>query len=98
MGVQLFDAPVRVFPFASNVHLCHYAGGYYSYLMCRVYAQAVWRLLFASDPLSRQAGKRYVDSILRYGGAKEPRLILKQLFGEDLMRAPIAHFISQTEG
>ena len=89
---QLFAGDADVSSFTSNVHLCHYGAGYYSYLMCRVYAQAVWRRLFEADPLSRTAGQRYIDSVLRYGGAKQPHLILHDLFGHD-PQAPLQHFL-----
>ena len=80
--------------FSSNIHLCHYGAGYYTYLMCRVFAGAVWNKLFRSDPLSREAGREYVDRLLQYGGAKQPREILTELLGADLS-TPIQRFIEE---
>ena len=95
--VQLFAAPgSSASSFLSSVHLCHYGAGYYSYLMCRVYAQATWALLFADDPLSRRGGERYTEAVLRHGGAREPHLILQSLFGQDL-HAPLRHFLQHAE-
>ena len=70
--------------YGGNIHLCHYGAGYYTYLMCRVFAGAVWNKLFHDNPLSREAGREYVDRLLRYGGAKQPREILTELLGADL--------------
>jgi len=79
---------------ASNVHLCHYGAGYYSYLMCRVYATAIWSQLLHPDPLSRRAGDALHKAILMHGGARQPQRILHELFGENLS-APIQQFVAQ---
>ena len=68
--MQLFPSVSGVHHFSSNIHLCHYGAGYYTYLMCRVFAGAVWNKLFRRNPLSREAGRHYVDSLLQHGGAK----------------------------
>lgn len=53
-------------------HLYGYGATYYSYLFDRAIASRVWTHVFAEDPLSREAGARFKDEVLRYGGGKDP--------------------------
>ena len=83
-------------PHATNAHLCHYGAGYYSYLMCRVYATALWAKWFANDPLSAESGAEYRRCVLSWGGAKNPQEILTEVLGDDHMEIAIAQFIKQS--
>lgn len=51
-------------------HLVGYGAKYYSYLVSRAVATAIWNKLFAPNPLSRKAGLRYRDEVLVHGGGK----------------------------
>ncbi|CAN3377354.1 hypothetical protein DIURU_003400 [Diutina rugosa] len=53
-------------------HLFSYGSVYYSYLLDRAIADRVWKELFADDPWSREAGERYKNSILKWGGTRDP--------------------------
>ena len=63
-------------------HLIGYGAKYYSYLYCRAIATKIWQHLFQTDPFCREAGEKYKHLLLRHGGAKQPRSILQDLFGE----------------
>lgn len=67
----------------NNSHLIGYGAGYYSYLYAQVFAAEVWRKLFAEEPLSREAGRLLRDELLRFGGAKEPRAMLRAVIGDE---------------
>ncbi|CAJ0913896.1 2056_t:CDS:2, partial [Entrophospora sp. SA101] len=53
-------------------HLFGYGAGYYSYLFCRTLAGKIWKDLFEKDPLSREAGERFKEELLKWGGSKDP--------------------------
>lgn len=54
-------------------HLVGYGATYYSYLFDRAIASRVWEAAFASNGgLSREAGQRYRECILQWGGSKDP--------------------------
>ncbi|MCP8720301.1 MAG: mitochondrial intermediate peptidase [Asgard group archaeon] len=53
-------------------HLFSYGAVYYSYLLDRAIADKIWRGLFAVDPWSREAGRKYKESILQWGGTRDP--------------------------
>ncbi|EWC46832.1 hypothetical protein DRE_03844 [Drechslerella stenobrocha 248] len=66
-------------------HLFGYGGLYYSYLLDKAIADRVWTAVFANDPLSRDAGERYREEVLRWGGARDPwRCVGSLLAREDL--------------
>jgi len=60
-------------------HLYSYGATYYAYLFDRAIASRVWSKLFAGNPLSRESGERFKDEVLRYGGGKDPWLMLSSL-------------------
>ncbi|KAG6330114.1 hypothetical protein ID866_8976 [Astraeus odoratus] len=60
-------------------HLFGYGATYYSYLFDRAIASHVWRNLFFSYPLDRELGEKYKREVLRYGGGKDPWLMLSIL-------------------
>ncbi|CAG8485533.1 12715_t:CDS:2 [Cetraspora pellucida] len=55
-------------------HLFGYGAGYYSYLFCRILAGKLWKQVFEKDPLKREAGQRFRDEVLRWGGSRDPWL------------------------
>lgn len=57
-------------------HLFSYGAVYYSYLLDRAIAEKIWNGLFQEDPWSRSAGEKYKESILKWGGTKDPWLCL----------------------
>ncbi|CAG8830231.1 30513_t:CDS:2, partial [Gigaspora margarita] len=56
------------------VHLFGYGAGYYSYLFCRILAGKLWKQVFEKDPLSREAGQRFREEVLKWGGSRDPWL------------------------
>jgi mitochondrial intermediate peptidase len=67
-------------------HLYGYGATYYSYLFDRAIARQVWRAVFAEGrdnmATDRRAGERLKNSVLRWGGGKDPWLCLEELMGE----------------
>ncbi|KAJ2161727.1 Mitochondrial intermediate peptidase [Coemansia sp. RSA 552] len=63
-------------------HLIGYGASYYSYLFDRVLAGQIWDRVFQGDrphpqdcsnnPLTREAGERYKNEVLRWGGGRSP--------------------------
>lgn len=53
-------------------HLFSYGAVYYSYLLDRAIAEKIWKGLFAEDPWSRSAGEKYRESVLKWGGTRDP--------------------------
>lgn len=53
-------------------HLFSYGAVYYSYLLDRAIAEKIWNGLFKADPWSRAAGEKYKQSILKWGGTRDP--------------------------
>ncbi|KAF3907914.1 Saccharolysin [Orbilia brochopaga] len=62
-------------------HLFGYGGLYYSYMLDKAIADRVWREVFVADPLSREAGERYRDEVLKWGGGRDPWKCLGMLMG-----------------
>ncbi|KAG0707489.1 mitochondrial intermediate peptidase [Suillus ampliporus] len=60
-------------------HLFGYGATYYSYLFDRAIASRVWRKIFSADPLNRELGDKYKQEVLRYGGGRDPWLMLSAL-------------------
>lgn len=57
-------------------HLFSYGAVYYSYLLDRAIADKIWNGLFKQDPWSREAGEKYKNSILKWGGTRDPWICL----------------------
>ncbi|KAL6947233.1 hypothetical protein ACO0QE_002112 [Hanseniaspora vineae] len=53
-------------------HLFGYGALYYSYLLDRAIASKVFHHLFKNDPFSSNAGEKFKQSVLKWGGAKDP--------------------------
>lgn len=58
------------------LHLFSYGSVYYSYLLDRAIADKVYKGLFEHDPWNRQAGEKYKQSILKWGGTRDPWICL----------------------
>ena len=69
-------------------HLVTYGGGYYGYLYSQVFARDIWTQCFEQHSLDRTAGNQLWHKLLRYGGAKDPHVMLTDLLG----RAPKVKF------
>ncbi|EJD03583.1 mitochondrial intermediate peptidase [Fomitiporia mediterranea MF3/22] len=66
-------------------HLYGYGATYYSYLFDRAIASRIWTHVFTVDPLSREAGARFKDEVLKFGGGKDPwRIVSKILDSPEL--------------
>jgi len=57
-------------------HLVGYGARYYSYMMARSVASAIWQKSFQDDPFSREAGVRYREECLSHGGGKPSHLLV----------------------
>ncbi|SCV01609.1 LAME_0G17326g1_1 [Lachancea meyersii CBS 8951] len=53
-------------------HLFGYGATYYSYLFDRAIASKIWSHLFARDPFSRENGDKFKNSVLKWGGSRDP--------------------------
>lgn len=53
-------------------HLFGYGSTYYCYLFDRAIAERIWSHSFAQNPTSREAGEHLKNSVLRWGGSKDP--------------------------
>ncbi|EPY54185.1 intermediate peptidase Oct1 [Schizosaccharomyces cryophilus OY26] len=53
-------------------HLYGYSATYYSYLFDTALASLVFRKLFSKNPLSREAGEKFRNTILKWGGSRNP--------------------------
>ncbi|CEQ41605.1 SPOSA6832_03339 [Sporobolomyces salmonicolor] len=47
-----------------------YSAGYYGYLYSQVFSADMFKTVFGADPMSRDAGMRYREKILRPGGSR----------------------------
>ncbi|KAK3300926.1 mitochondrial intermediate peptidase [Chaetomium fimeti] len=68
-------------------HLSGYGSTYYSYLFDRVLAQRVWDVVFRGGErggaLKRENGERLKESLLKWGGARDPWRCLSEVLGDD---------------
>ncbi|TID30404.1 hypothetical protein CANINC_001005 [Pichia inconspicua] len=60
-------------------HLYSYGAVYYSYLLDRAIAAKVWNALFEKDPFSREAGEKFKNEVLRWGGSRDPWICLAKV-------------------
>lgn len=68
-------------------HLFSYGAVYYLYLLDRAIAEKLWQGLFEKNPWSREAGTKYKDSVLKWGGTKDPWLCLADALGIEELKA-----------
>ncbi|CAG8663152.1 4154_t:CDS:2, partial [Acaulospora colombiana] len=68
-------------------HLYSYGATYYSYLFCRVLAGKIWKNTFEKGPLSREAGGKFREEVLRWGGSRDPWLCVGKVLGDEKIMA-----------
>merc|ERR1712142_1157218 len=71
-------------------HLVGYGARYYSYMMARSVASAIWQKSFQEDPYSREAGVRYRKECLEHGGGKASHLLVGDYLKEKLTPSQLA--------
>jgi intermediate peptidase len=68
-------------------HLSGYGSAYYSYLFDRVLAQRVWDVVFKGGEhrgaLKREHGERLKESLLKWGGGRDPWKCMAEVLGDD---------------
>lgn len=74
-------------------HLVGYGAKYYSYLVSRAVATAIWTKLFTKDPLSRKAGLIYKNEVLAHGGGKAADKIAEDVLNCRVDADFIAHSV-----
>ncbi|ODQ67097.1 zincin [Nadsonia fulvescens var. elongata DSM 6958] len=52
-------------------HLIGYGTTYYCYLLDRMMAEKVWNKLFKQNPLNREAGSKFRNGLLKWGGSRD---------------------------
>lgn len=72
-----------VTPQTCFTHLFPYGASYYSYLFDRAIAAKVWKEVFESDPLSREAGEKYLQEVLKWGGGRDGWDCVAGVLGQD---------------
>lgn len=81
-------------------HLLGYGASYYSYLFDRAIASKIWQHLFAEDPFNRENGEKFKESVLKWGGSKDPwECVADALDRKELARGDeeAMRFIGKTE-
>lgn len=68
------------------LHLFSYGSVYYSYLLDRAIADKVYKGLFLKDPWNPAAGEKYKNSVLKWGGTKDPWACLADALDNDQLR------------
>lgn len=64
-------------------HLTGYGPLYYGYLWSKVFAEDVFAHIKKEGLLNAEVGKRYRNEILRWGGAKDPNILIKNFLGRE---------------
>jgi mitochondrial intermediate peptidase len=64
-------------------HLFPYGASYYAYLFDRAIAAKVWKEVFEKDPLSREAGDKYLNEVLKWGGGRDAWDCIAGVLGQD---------------
>jgi len=76
-------------------HLVGYGARYYSYMMARSVASAIWQKTFQDDPFSREAGVKYREECLSHGGGKPSHLLVGDHLGCQLAPEQLATALIQ---
>lgn len=63
-------------------HLFGYGASYYSYLFDRAIASKIWGHLFENDPFNRRNGDKLKNGLLKWGGSRDPWVLLSQVLDE----------------
>lgn len=82
--------PPQTTPQAFFGHLVEYGGHYYSYLFDSAIAGKIWRDVFRSGQdggaLDRDAGERYKDEVLKWGGGRSGWACISGVLGDPRLR------------
>jgi len=76
-------------------HLVGYGARYYSYLLARSVASAIWQTNFLGDPYSRDAGIKYWRECLSHGGGKPSHLLVSDYLGKGMDSRQLAAALLQ---
>jgi len=76
-------------------HLVGYGARYYSYLMARSVASAIWQYSFQEDPYSAEAGARYRKECLEHGGGKASHLLVSDYLQRQMEPGQLAAALIQ---
>lgn len=67
----------------SFLHLFSYGSLYYSYIFGRFYANKIWNKIFKKDPWSSKSGQKYINTILKWGGNRDPWVSLADVLDDE---------------
>eukprot|EP00092_Neocalanus_flemingeri_P039565 GFUD01043081.1.p1 GENE.GFUD01043081.1~~GFUD01043081.1.p1 ORF type:complete len:706 (-),score=245.82 GFUD01043081.1:139-2256(-) len=76
-------------------HLVGYGARYYSYLLARSVASAIWQHSFQGDPFCGEAGGRYRRECLEHGGGKASHLLVGDYLEEQMEPGQLAAALIQ---
>ena len=76
-------------------HLVGYGARYYSYMMARSVASAIWQKSFQEDPFSRAQGERYRQECLSHGGGKPSHSLVGDYLGSELTPQQLSEALIQ---
>ena len=76
-------------------HLVGYGARYYSYMLARSVASAIWQQSFQSDPFSRAQGERYRQECLSHGGGKPSHTLVGDYLGCQLTPGQLSESLIQ---
>jgi len=76
-------------------HLVGYGARYYSYLMARSVASAIWQHSFQENPYCGDAGSRYRSECLEHGGGKASHILVGDYLQRDLDPSQLADALIQ---
>lgn len=85
-----FEDPPECNPQGLFGHLFEYGGTYYSYLFDHAISTQIWHKVFASgragQAMNRESGTRLKDSLLKWGGARDPWKCIAELLEDDSLQ------------
>ena len=76
-------------------HLVGYGARYYSYMLARSVASAIWQKSFLEDPFSRAQGDRYRTECLSHGGGKPSHTLVGDYLGCQLTPQQLSEALIQ---
>lgn len=76
-------------------HLVGYGARYYSYMLARSVASAIWQKSFQEDPFSRAQGERYRAECLSHGGGKPSHTLVGDYLGSQLTPQQLSEALIQ---
>jgi intermediate peptidase len=76
-------------------HLFGYGATYYCYLFDRAIADRIWCKLFSDNPLNRDAGEKFREEVLAWGGSRDPWQCVAGVLDEPDLNSGDEHAILQ---